>query len=214
MVRYLAVLRRAFSAIESHGLDRGPTWRRWTGHLADALHNVPATLSNYSERNFYRPKDLHYWLGRGFLESLRHGGAPAAVVEATEIVLKAGNDSEELGLPSGSHELRLPDPETLERFFSSFYGLCLSLRRLRSVRGSSPSEAGDSEGAEVHLDSFGAFAKEAAGALATLPCAIVNWPAFDAAAYESTVRERLVTVPEERRESWLTLVLARPRPSR
>jgi hypothetical protein len=209
MVGSLAKLRRAFSAIEARALDSDHAWCVWSGHMADALHNVPHAMWRHDSSS-----RVHWWTHKGFIGELQRMGAPAEIDAVSRGILQGKDDHLQLGLPSGSVQLHLPPHDHLAAFLDSFYEGCLMIRTLR-MAGRHDDPGGRWAGAEARwdaeLETFVRLCVATAGVLAELAPMIADWRIFDAETWETSARARLALVPPSHHEAWLRCVLPVPR---
>jgi hypothetical protein len=75
LVRYLAIIRRTFVAIEDSAATGDRDRLLLALWAADAIHNVPSMLRHYSPDHWHSPDEIARWM-RGFQRQVRGYDAP------------------------------------------------------------------------------------------------------------------------------------------
>lgn len=187
IVRYLAVFERCFRFIRAAGMHRNRDRMLLGGHLADALHNVPALLCSFNTDEWNRGERFRSYL-RGVDQVPRSHNAPPEVVKNCRSLMEPEARPGELGLSTDLTGWDLAPPEKLAGYLEVLYEACLSLRIMRNY-GYPQENRTDTlwlttdENWRPEGDDRGIECGWLAALYLPIPPALVHWRAFDEAAF-------------------------------
>ena len=212
MVRYLAMLHRAFKVTASYKETRNPEEALLGGELANALHNVPSLLRNYSESAWQKPSEVNNWIRTIFPQHIANLGAPEEIITLCGRVISRERTAEELGLQDDLLDLSLAPPDVLNRYLNLLVDTCVSVRRLSSFGNWKADVPPGKIYPQIwrdlksimtdESDELGLYCAHLAETVLPVIPALVRWESFDEAAFQKSVTATKALIPERFQKYW------------
>lgn len=128
LIRYLSVMRRALTTLARYGKTRDLAGLKFSGLLADALHNVPLNLLHYDDPQSHGSSSLARWLGHVFPAHLAASDLPEHVLAASASIFSRQGELAELGLQPDGKNLAQAPVESMKHYLNLLYELWVDVR--------------------------------------------------------------------------------------
>jgi hypothetical protein len=195
---YLAVFYRCLAYISEAGKSHDRDAMLLGGHLADALHNVPAFLCRYNCDDWHSAEHFMSLLLE-WHEVPEWHGAPPGILDACRQLFQPELRPGELGLAADLSNLDLAPQHRLAPYLSLLYEACLTMRLIRSYGASSSGDEDSGrfwntadENWRPKGDEHGAANGVLAAILLPLPAALVTWNRFDETQFHAQAERRWI----------------------
>jgi hypothetical protein len=202
LVRYLAIFQRAFVAIENYTRTEDKAGMLLGGWIADALHNVPGLLINYSPDAWYNPVRMDEWM-HDFPEEMEERELPPHLVRDCRAIFARAGTAQELQLQDDLSDIDIAPPPKMRGYLTILYHACLGMRLIRRYghRSHTPWKGLES----LWTDEADERAEDnslTVQMLCPLPKGLVHWSQFDEARFRQAGLNLVSHRSLEEQEAW------------